>query len=633
MIKNVIIPKYIYNGILHNDISFPKRLKIFGADTETVHGEPYTFQVSSDGKSADLVFVNSKNVLDKFLAYIRPRLLRGQVNVMYFHNLKFDLPVLLKNYQALFAGNTKIEIIHKGVELDFVVAKVYFGRIRFPENKVLTLIDSYAFFVNYGKASLGYLAKELNLPHKKFGRLKSIGKKYYKEGTSDYKKFTQYSKQDAVVEWHLGSWIVGQYKKYKTRVCVSSPQFSMRVFRHYFLKSGDCIAFPPPEALRGCILSYHGGKNGYYVKGVTVVKKCTEVDVVSMYPYAMKSIPNFLSGKYFRTSRFNPDYEGVYCISGSIRPCRYPVLFSHDFKPLSGKIKEIWVTSYELRAALKYREIILTGCRGYLWKPDPFVKRNPFADFVDYFFKLKDTAPNKAERILAKLILNSLYGKTIQTIEDDDKDRKKFKPDARFDPAKDVFIELRGNNIFLAGGMFNPFIASLITGFARAYLHELEHKYKALHSSTDSIKTILPVKEDKRLGGIKIECQGRCVLFRNKLYLHYNEYFPRELEKFRKKYCDILKDKRSWLHKEARRSLRVLESGKKAQMLEKYALHGFIGTPQNLIDMFDKKQNKYKTEHLYKVREALRQKKTPLDFQVVDRELLGVDFNKVTNIP
>jgi hypothetical protein len=233
--------------------------------------------------------------------------------------------------------------------------------------------------------------------------------------------------------------------------------------------------------------------------------------------------------------------------------------------------------------------------------PDKIESRNPFAEFVDFFFKLKDTAKNPTEKLLAKIILNSLYGKMIQTIESEDgnvknirvlKEDTSYKANYIFDADSGVFIENKGSNIFQAGGMFNPFIATLITGFARAYLHRLEHKYKALHSSTDSVKTIIPCIEDKRLGGIKIECVGKCILFRNKLYLHYNQ----------------------------------------AGELKKYALHGFIGRPEQLLKLFKQKKNFYYTKHLYKVREAFRQGKTPLKMELVRRELKGVDFTKINYI-
>ena len=591
MLKNIFIPKYVFKGIMHNEIAFPKRYTLFGADTETVRGLPYTFQVSGDGVHADIEFVNSENVLDKFLAYIEPRLLAGHVNVIYFHNLKFDLPVLLKQQQGMFAGKTKLEMTYKGAEFKFIIAKLYFGRIRFAKNKVLTVVDSFAFFVNYSKASLKYLAKELDLPSQKLDSMPDIGERKYKAGSADYKKFVEYSKQDAIVEWHLGAWIIEQFKKYNTRICVSSPQFSARVFKHYFLKSGDCIAFPPPQATRGSILSYHGGKNGYYAKVVTVIDKCYEIDVVSMYPYAMKSLPNFLTGKYFHVRKYTPEFQGVYCISGEIIPDTYPVIFSHDFSPMKGRVRNIWITSYELAEALRMNEVELTKCTGWLWRPDGKSVKNPFSDFVDFFFRLKDTAKTPSEKMLAKIILNSLYGKTIQTIEDD-KDKTDFKADFTYDPNAHIFLENRVRNMFMASGMFNPFIATLITGFARAYLHRLEHKFKAIHSSTDSVKTTMIPVEDKRLGGIKIECCGKCIIFRNKLYLHYNA----------------------------------------AGELKKYALHGFLGRPEKLKEMFDKKVNTYTTKHLYKVREALRQHKVPLDMAVVNRELLGVDFEKVTYI-
>ena len=98
---------------------------------------------------------------------------------------------------------------------------------------------------------------------------------------------------------------------------------------------------------------------------------------------------------------------------------------------------------------------------------------------------------------------------------------------------------------FVAGGLYNPMIATLITGLARTKLHEIEEKYKALYSSTDSIKTTKKVKKKdlgNKLGKLDYKFKNETVhFFRNKLY--YTE-----------------------------------DSGD-------YAMHGFQGTIQDLKDM------------------------------------------------
>ena len=95
MIKNIIVPTYIIDGINNKVKKFPKYYKFWGADFETVNGEPYSLQICDDGKNAKLIWVNKKNVLHKFISYFKKNIVKHKLNVVYFHNLNFDLSVLL----------------------------------------------------------------------------------------------------------------------------------------------------------------------------------------------------------------------------------------------------------------------------------------------------------------------------------------------------------------------------------------------------------------------------------------------------------------------------------------------------------------------------------------------------------
>lgn len=119
-------------------------------------------------------------------------------------------------------------------------------------------------------------------------------------------------------------------------------------------------------------------------------------------------------------------------------------------------------------------------------------------------------------------------------------------------------------------------------------LHDLEHKFKAIHSSTDSVKTCQPVTGcSNELGGYKLEVKGTCLIFRNKLYLHYDE----------------------------------------GGELKKFALHGFQGNTKDLYDLYKHKGNRYSINHIFRIREALIQKKTPLKMDRVERTL-KMDWSK-----
>lgn len=140
-------------------------------------------------------------------------------------------------------------------------------------------------------------------------------------------------------------------------------------------------------------------------------------------------------------------------------------------------------------------------------------------------------------RLFYKLCLNSLYGKFIARHRDFETGDK------------------------IGGSMFDPSIASLITGFVRAKIHRLEHKYNALHTATDGLITQkTPKKSDLgiNLGDLKQENYGPCLILRNKLYLHYDE------------------------------------SGK----LIKSGLHGFEGSPDELLKIWKSAKKTYSIKRL-----------------------------------
>ena len=600
MIKNIIVPTYIIDGINNKVKKFPKYYKFWGADFETVNGEPYSLQICENGKDAKLIWVNKKNVLHKFISYFKKHIVKHKLNVVYFHNLNFDLSVLLYQFHKEFLGHISLETEVDGVEIEAVLGSITFAKFTFSyEEKnskgmtVLWVLDSLSFMSG---GSLKFWAEKLHLPFKKLPVPKGIGEKKLKS-----KKFINYAKQDCIVQWHLASWILDRHKEYNVAPCVSSAQFSMRVFRSSFFKKDTLIPYIPKRALEGCVLSYHGGRNGFYVDRPTLFKNCAEVDISSAYPYAMTKLPNFNHCSYKRTKELKNGIEGIYQITGIYLGCKYPVIFTHNFKEIEkNSIFKIWVTSYELRAVIKEKSVKdLKILDGYIIEEsnEEKYKYNPFKDFVNTFYNKKETSDNFQQRLMYKIILNSLYGKFIQTTLDDDnvleEEEKPKEPTISLEADGSIKLlnDNAGNKEYIAGGMFNLMIATLITGYTRVYLHRLEHKYQAIHSSTDSIKcNAKRLEKDlpKGLGTYKLECVGDCLILRNKLYLHYNE---------------------------------------KGE-IKKFALHGFSGKKEQLLELVTNKKNTYKVNRMLKVREAYKQQLKPLMMTEQDK-ILDIDLSVI----
>jgi hypothetical protein len=171
--------------------------------------------------------------------------------------------------------------------------------------------------------------------------------------------------------------------------------------------------------------------------------------------------------------------------------------------------------------------------------------------------------------------------------------------DGVIDPRTKKRIALRPE--WTAGAFYSPFWASFVTSHTRAYLYKLETKLHALHAATDSVKATTPHEAVKGLGGLKIECFGRCYLFRNKLYLHFSRDST---------YCG---------HKEppykAPDGTPLVEDG---QHLCKVGMHGFKGQVHELFTarhrLLVEHRLAYSYEHCVGLREGIRRKEQPCDF-------------------
>jgi hypothetical protein len=135
--------------------------------------------------------------------------------------------------------------------------------------------------------------------------------------------------------------------------------------------------------------------------------------------------------------------------------------------------------------------------------------------YVDKFFAIKATTTGP-ERETAKLLLNSLYGKFFQ--------KQPIGSVGSYDlDTQDWIVSDRDNQQYdyEAGGLYNPPVASLITGYVRAKIHRLEHRYESVMTSTDGLFGINPPSGrdvGNALGQLTVK-QGRLRIWRERLYI------------------------------------------------------------------------------------------------------------------
>jgi hypothetical protein len=165
-----------------------------------------------------------------------------------------------------------------------------------------------------------------------------------------------------------------------------------------------------------------------------------------------------------------------------------------------------------LDEVLQQEEATVVSCRGYIFE-GPL--GGPLSDYVDKFFAIKSTSTGP-ERETAKLLLNSLYGKFFQ--------KQPIGSVGNYDLDSEAWVLSNGNDVeydYEAGGLYNPPVASLITGYVRAKIHRLEHKYESVMTSTDGLFGFNPPDGNdvgRALGQLTVQ-RGRLRIWRERLYI------------------------------------------------------------------------------------------------------------------
>jgi len=573
--------KYMETGFVPPDY-------IVGYDTETCNGRIITqqFYHSRYGRKERIdriEFVNDNNILDNFLNYISK--MKGHV-IVYCFNAKFDMAILMRRWISEFLGDD-FEKSYKGFHFKIFCSRNWYGYI-FGSNVTVSFLD----IKNYFFGSLDSVGKSFNLQKSKLNKPDGLGDKLF---TSKDKHFVSYALHDAKMCLEIGEYIIDMHREFDIPLSTSSANFAEKVFRRRFLDPNMQIQYPSDfSCSRLAEISYHGGKNGYYLETPAIIERCYSYDFNSAYPSAMFNIPSFLSGHYQHINYFSDKYVGIYQVSGNIKSCPYGILFSNSFQYFryyKGKIS-CCCTSYELEEALKSKEFKLDAVSGWIWKPSTNID-NPLKEYSKYFWEKKNTTPKTDVRYLFyKLLLNSLYGKWIQRNPSSTAKYIYTKNQLSYIPRKDE-----------AGGLYQPFIASLITGYVRAKLHNAEHYFSAIESSTDSVKSRLYVKSHdglRQLGAMQLE-----------------SFDCKECKTKNKSFTGLF----------LRNRLNVLMDSKHHVL--KAALHGFWGKPEALINMYKKGDINYEVRRMPLIREGLKQTGKTLFSMYTERRSISIDWSKL----
>lgn len=561
-INSIVIPQKIKFGISPYKAKYTK-ITVAGIDTETVQGKLFSLQIVLDNDKAYFKIakdMNSEDILD-FIFSVIP----NGTTIFFSHNLGFELSSLFPDLiqeNITEVGDFKVQIIHPSP------CWMKVSTVDRSMQKNIQMIDTMGFF----KGSLAAVAEKFNIEVKKMEHPSYLGEREPTEEELPY--FKDYAMTDASVARLLGIEISNMHREYEISISrtVSPATFSSKVFRKHYV---NYIPYHRSIVNKLALLSYHGGRTESLVYGTT---KCKIYDFNSHYPFACTQIPiptDVTKWKYVR--EFDGE-AGFYRISGNISPKKIsplPFRYKRLMFPV-GRFKNIFVTGYEAKHILDCANI--DRIKGYVYKGE---SDDCLKNFVEDFYKKKnESVDNPVQYLFNKLLLNSIYGKYLQMNPID-----KFPRNVsffNFDLKKMKSHKIIDNRKFKASGMFNPVIASWITGFARAKLYDTMNEYEedVYYVDTDSVavKPHCHLPSSNRLGDLKLEKEGMMTILREKLYL-------------------------------------MMDNDK----VVKSATHGFWKRGDDLWAMISEGRTNYSVKHMVKIKEAIRQHKQALVFETQDR--------------
>lgn len=514
-------------------------MKKFTADFETctwLENETYVWAwaVCEIGNEKNIVIDNNiKSFID--YCYLQKN------STFYFHNLKFDgefiIYYLLKNgfkhvvKKEDIKDNTFTTLISDMGQ--FYQITVYFTKGNKKVHKV-TFIDSLKII----PFSVDTIAKTFNLP---ISKLKIDYNEPREIGHILTEEENEYIKNDVLIVAKALKTLFDENLTYMTEGSNALHDFKSMITKSKYNHLFPTLDYKLDEDLRK---SYKGGftyLNPIYKE--KDVENVTILDVNSLYPSVMyeKSLPFgepiFFDGQYKEDKVYNLYVQMITC-SFEIKEGKIPTIqiknsmsfMSNEYLESSNnEIVCLVLTNIDLKLFFEqYNVYDLEFVCGWKFKS----VKGIFTEYIDKWITRKIEATktgNKGQRTLAKLMLNSLYGKFATSLDVQSKIPFLTEDDV-------VHYELSEEE--QKDGLYLP-IASFITAYARektirtsqtikTYSLEKYNQDMYIYSDTDSIHTMLPIEElkafcdidDVRLGAWKNEgFAKRAKFIRQKCYL------------------------------------------------------------------------------------------------------------------
>ena len=481
--------------------------------------------------------------------------------IQYLDNLNEDLQN--KNEKAYFFAHYHdfdiLKLFQYCIEKDFKI-RINTHRTIISDRKFLNLVfrrwnriifrDSYRVI----PIKLDKITKEFDCKVKKIDLEKEVKKLGYK--TKEH-FFREVDPNNELLEEYLTNDVVGLHEalvkfieitKVNLKKLITTASVAMEVFQTRFEDDYKSIIL---DDKRQKEVGYKEDvrkfkRSGYLGGRVEVVKRVLEkgytYDVNSLYPYCMynfeypagnyKVIPEKLPGRDIDKEVVKHEFNRLFRKRDKLGMVRAKVYVPESvyIPPLPIKIKQkiyypvgefkgTWTSPELFHAIEKYGVKVLKIEKIIVWNK----KIKPFVKYVDEFYKLK-LQGDSVRRFIAKLLMNSLYGKFgMREVKEkffyEDEFNEKYKD--KYEVKRKTYflgepvIIIDDDNWSKRKSYIKPHIAAFITSYSRLVLikeieDKLEKGYDIVYYDTDSLHTNCQPNEfgkvdEKKLGYWKLE--------------------------------------------------------------------------------------------------------------------------------
>lgn len=476
---------------------------VIGLDTETAKGKVFLLADSSG-------FYTSPNKHLDTLKSLTRHSLRSSLN--FFYNLKYDLQAVIKGLpekllRELYRLNS---IEYEGYKIRYIPKKYFSVR---KDKHTTAFYDLWQFFhMPLDKAAQRYLNKsKIEIDVSKFNDPEWL--------KNNYDSVIGYCVNDAVLVKELG--------EYFQRLCLEggidfnkpiSPAF---VSERYFRQNCWIPKAVPTEYQKIAYENYFGGRFEVFKRGY--FDQVYEYDIKSAYPSVIKRLPDFTKGQWYRDMKLtdNPDF-GFLKVKVTTNPLIIqPFPYREDNLVIYPQLDKIirWITLDEWHDFHRWNagetEILDSLC----WYADELIY--PFRKIEDlYNYRETFKKENNPIEYVYKIIMNSLYGKFIQTV-------RKYKHVTECDSFHE-YEDLETSKgletfevVYKTGQLFNPLYAHIITSEIRRKLwnEAMRNPEWVISTFTDSLTTTEPfVHCSNSLGEFELNMEGEMVMIGTGVY-------------------------------------------------------------------------------------------------------------------